>query len=241
MHVFLPQPTIEECSLSLDNTRLNSQFNELRMLLNLITGCGTRFGYARLNPPHAALGILFEPHQLFMARLALSHARTLLDRGLVRPKDRGRENTFTIRWTDKIMVMRDRIHFMEDIEMSDAPYPLMGDPDFHSRMRSFLLFKGLMDRTSRYHVAKRYKRWSHILPAKTKDWNQKDYKMVWREFGVPPSWYDRYDWVEKPDLDNLFYRYYDNKPEKYQRTFRQLHKIFIRFYGLWEKPSKGWK
>jgi len=97
---------------------------------------------------------------------------------------------------------------MEDQRWDCTLPSFVGNEDFHSGFRAFLLFKDIQTQT--------YKKWrsggypEHLvtrnLPPRKSSWKRQDYLNLWEFFGQPdPAWYGQFGWEEEPDDLKVFY------------------------------------
>lgn len=232
MQTFMPYESFDECAKVLDNVRLNSQINEILVIIRSLTG---------VYDPNPRTGIsgwaehtvakLWKGHELQLSRFALACSKELLlNRDL--PKSGAAESlkkrkARVVNWQD----------FIEQMELrgcSDTLPLLIGDEDFHSAFRALLLYKDIQAETFR-----KWKRGGYpdhavtrTLPPAKRAWKREFYENIWEFFGRPdPDWYGQWGWTEEP-TDMLVFYTEDKIPqmqkEKQRKKDKPMQPKFLR-------------
>jgi hypothetical protein len=149
-----------------------------------------------------AYGKLWRGHELALAKHALAFAEESFNRVSLSDSER------YLAWKERVLKWRDLVEYMEELGFKYSLPSLIGDEDFHSAYRAWMLFKDIQRET--------YKKWKHggyadhastraLLPKKTQ-WKRDHYLAIWEHFGRPPlsDWYQTQAWEEEPDDTKLF-------------------------------------
>ena len=229
MQTFLPFEDYTECAKVLDKLRINSQLNEMLVILRSLTGVYER------NPRTGLCGWenhtvarMWKEHELQLARFALVLAEEhLYNRDLPNANKTevlaNRQKRRDI-WTGLIEEMEAR-------NCPDTKPALIGDEEFHSAFRALLLYKDIQATT--------YKKWKKgqypdnkitrgLLPKKS-SWKRTDYERIWDAFGRPdPQWYIQWGWKEEPDDMKVFYSE-DRIPQMEKEKQRKKERPVVSF------------
>ena len=229
MQTFLPSADYSECAKVLDNRRLNSQINESLVILRSLT---------KVYPPSPRTGIsgwanhtvakMWVGHELQLARYTLCMAEEFLKHRKLPFASKVESLESRKR---RVLTWRGLVEQMEDRSFPDDPPVLVGDEEFHSAFRAWLLFKECQELT--------FKQWKHgkypdhachrnNLPKKA-SWKREHYCALWDYFGRPePVWYAQWGWEEAPDDMRVFYTE-DRVPQMLKEKRRKEERPYVPF------------
>jgi hypothetical protein len=205
MNTFLPYEDFTQCAKSIDSNRLNSQYNEALVIIKSLTHVypiKERTGFSGFE--NHTVGKFWKGYELALAEFMLAITEEILTRPFA--KSNAAESLLLRK--ARRQRTRDLVEFMEDNGWDNSRPPLIGDPDFHSAFRSFLLYKDVQHTTFKNWKSGKYP--DHavtraLLPRKA-SWKRPTYEAIWEFFGRPASnWYGQFGWVEEPNDLLVFY------------------------------------
>ena len=221
MHTFLPYPTFEKSVEYIDTMRLQHQINQILVILRSLS---------KVYPPKKHTGNsgyeifpvarMWKTHELQLAKFGLVTSLEWLNNRPLSGKNqaasfKSRQNT-VIKW-------REMVEWLEDNSFPDTVPDLIGDEDFHSAFRAYLLYKDIQTETFRRFKKGLYPRHAvtkDLLPRKS-SWRRFHFEAIWEFFGQPDApYYGKFNWTEAPDDSKLFYEK-DKSPYLADRFRRQ--------------------
>lgn len=222
MHTFLPFSDYEQCAKSLHFNYLKGNlvycsfyFKSLMRYYDL-----RKDGFSGLEGNTIAK--FWRGSELELARYSLVLAKRFLETPLAKGNEAAsfeyRKNLYSM-WENIV-------ELLEEMEFPEGKPSLIGDEEFHSGFRAFLLHKGCEIATFKQwqkggypdHVATRT-----LLPKK-KSWRRDDYLRLWDVFGRPDSFhYGELGWTEEPDDLKYFYTL-DREPHMLKEIRRKKEK-----------------
>lgn len=239
MNSFLPYESYTQSAKVLDNLRLNSCINEALVILrshSKVYDIKPRTGLSGWEAHTVAL--FWKGHEYQLAQYGLALAKEWFDRPI--PKIAERLEAFNQRKL-RLQQWRALNEFMEDLGWEDSKPLLLGDKDFHSGMRAFLLFKECMALTYKNWKANVYPDHAvtrSLLPRKS-SWKRNHYLQIWDVFGRPdPVWYAQWGWEEEPDDTLLFYSL-DKQSQIMKEMQRKKDRPMVSYlqrYGTYIQP-----
>lgn len=225
MLLFLPFEDFDETARSLYRSHLILPINQAFIILKSFARC------YEPNPRTNQSGFEFhtvaqfwEGHEISLVRYA-----TALSKEVIR---RHTGDAFSLQKLKERLRMW--LHIRERLE--DAGWPettpeLLGDEEFHSAFRAYLLYKGCQIETYKIwksggypdHISTR-----NLLPRKT-SWKRSDYERIWEFFGRPESrWYGELGWTEEPDDMKMFLSE-DKRPQIEKELQRKIEKPMVGY------------
>lgn len=228
MNTFLPFEDFKETAKVLDSLRMNTCINEALVILRSLSHVypvKERTGLSGFEGH--TLGRFWKGHELQLARYGLALAREFFDRGVAHSIAVDSFNKRKKRLQDWTSL----VEYMEDEQWADTTPPMVGDAEFHSGMRAFLLYKDAQAET--------YKKWKageypdhavtrNLLPKKS-SWKRDDYIRIWEFFGRPDGkWYTQWNWEEEPD-DMRFFYLEDKRPQMSKEIERKELRPVVSF------------
>ena len=204
MNLFLPFANPTECAICLDSLRLNSQYLESIIILKSLAKVYEKRPKGDIGFSMRPCAQLVRGHELFLAR----HIQALAQETFKRPLPVSDPIDALESRKRKIEYSTALVEFLEDIDWPDTKPNLIGDEEFHSGFRSWLLYKDLERTTFQNWSRKLYP--DHIstrnLPLNKSPWRRDDYKCIWEHFGQPEyTWYGQFNWTETADDLKMFY------------------------------------
>lgn len=201
MIFYLPYPSFTDSMCVLDRNRVKLvSVDALTMLKS----------HVHFYPPHPRTGVsgfegqtssyFWAGHELQFAYYGLAATKELLKRALITDPNYSVKQARVQYWTAII-------ELMEDDGWDPSLPELVGDEEFHSGMRAFLLYKEQQRIT--YWKWRRNEYPDHactrnLLPKK-RSWRREHYEAIWDTFGRPDLvWYSQWGWTEEPDDMKLF-------------------------------------
>lgn len=204
MNVLLPYEDFAESAKCLDIRRMHAQYKFGVMLLRSITHV-----YKPRNKQNIhgfedhTVAKFWMGHELALAKFMLA----LANEGLHRPL--GPDKAFSLFLRKKRL--RETIalvEYMESLGWPDTKPLFIGDEEFHSGTRAFLLYKEMQDITFRMWKRGQYPVHAitrNLLPRKS-SWYRQTYITLWEFFGRPePVHYRKFGWTEEPNDMLMFY------------------------------------
>lgn len=225
MLLFLPFEDFDETARSLYTPHIVLPINQAFILLKSFARC------YEPNPRTGQSG--FEFHTV--AKFWEGHEMSLVQYGMALTKEMIRRHTGG---ADTLQKLKERLRMwlhiqerLEDAEWPDTPPELLGDEEFHSAFRAYLLYKGCQIETYKIwksggypdHISTR-----NLLPRKT-SWKRSDYERIWEFFGQPKSyWYGTLGWSEEPN-DLLMFLSEDKRPQIKKEIQRKIDKPMVGY------------
>jgi len=207
MNTFLPYSSFADTAKVLDLVRLNSCINETLVILrshSKVYPVKERTGLSGWEGHTVALFWKGYEYQLALYGLAL--AKEWYGRPLPTSAS-NKLDSFNTR-KQRYQQWKALVEFIEDQEWNNSKPQFIGEEEFHSGMRSFLLFKDCLSQT--------FKNWKegvypdhavtrNLLPRKS-SWKREDFLRIWDVFDRPePVWYAQWGWEEEPDDTRMYY------------------------------------
>lgn len=234
MHTFLPFESYEKSAQCLNNNFLRTvicycffYFKSLMQYYDI----RKKDGFSGLEGN--TIAVFWRNHELELARYALTFSEELLTRPL--QKVRGAES-FAYR-KGLVTMWTDIINYLEEMEFPGDKPPFIGDEEFHSGFRAFLLLKGCQIATFRGWKKGIYP--DHVvtrnLPPKKRSWKREDYHRIWEVFGRPESFhFGSFGWSEEPDDCKYFYTP-DREPHMIKEIQRKIKTPVVPFLDMRKK------
>lgn len=205
MHTFLPYESYAETAKSLDSRRLNSGVNEALVILKSLARFYKLNRRGESGWENHTVAKLWIGHELQLGRFGLALAKEFLVRSTAVTGDKAAALT---RRKLRYQTWVSMVEHMEELDFPDEPPSLLGDEEFHSAFRAWLLYKDAQSTT--YRAWKRGEYPDHVstrslLPRKS-SWKRDHYIAIWDFFGRPDgAWYSKLGWTEEPDDMRVFY------------------------------------
>lgn len=225
MLLFLPFENFEETARSLYGPHLALPINQAFILLKSFARCYD------VNPrtdssgfENHTVGKFWKGHEIALAKYGKSLVMEMIQR-----HKSGSDNLQKLK--DRARMWDHILERLEDADWPDTNPTLLGDEEFHSGFRSYLLYKGCQIQTYKIwraggypdHVCTR-----NLLPRKT-SWRRSDYERIWEFFGQPDSmWYGDLGWSEEPDDKKMFLSE-DRRPQIIKELERKEEKPMVSF------------
>lgn len=223
MNTFLPYDDFVKCAQSLDTNRLNSQYNEIVVVLRSLSrvyDIKPSTGYSGFE--NHTVAKFWKGHELALAKLLYA----ITDEYVKRPLGAKNPAEALTSRKKRRQQARDLVEYLEDHDWPEDNPSLVGEEEFHSAFRAFLLYKDIQNVT--FTQWKRGKYPDHavtrqLLPRKA-SWKRETYEAIWEYFGRPePRWYGSFGWTEEPN-DLLVYYTHDRVGQIKKEIQRKIDK-----------------
>jgi hypothetical protein len=226
MQTFLPYASFEETAKALDLARLTFVMRDSLTLMKSLARFYPLNKRGESGFEGHTVGQFWKGHEISLAKYGLALAQN----HLYRPANASKAMTLTQRKLHMSM-WQQMIEALEDRGFPEDPPPLIGDEEFHSAFRAFLLYRDIQAET--FKLWKKGKYPNHVvtrdlLPKKS-SWKRQHYVDIWEYFDRPePKWYAQFGWTEEPDDMRVFYSE-DRVPQMLKEKQRKIDRPFASF------------
>lgn len=238
MHTFLLFEDYTDCAKALDPVRLNSGINEALVLLKSLARFYDLNRRGESGWEMHTVAKFWAGHELQLSRFGLALATEFLHRALA---VKGNKAEVLATRKKRFMLWRTMVEQIEDLDFPDEKPSLIGQEDFHSAFRAWLLYKDMQKETFQKWKRGEYPKHlvtNFLLPKKS-SWKSVHYEAIWEYFGKPEGvWYSKLGWAETPDDMSVFYtedRIPQAEKEK-QRKKERPHYPFLKKKEVADEP-----
>src|SRR5574343_1484999 len=231
MHTFLPFASYTESAKCLDRQKLHFGVKDSLTLVRSLVRFYPLNKRGESGFEMHTVGRFWSGHELQLARYSLALAEESLRR--VNRKRRITADELTQR-KYYVSMRRSMVEALEDRNFPDSQPALIGQEDFHSAMRAYLLYRDIQNTT--FKLCKRgfypkHITTSNLLPRKA-SWKREHFEAIWEYFDRPESEsYAQFNWTEEPDDLRLFYsddRIPQMQKERQRKIDRPMPSFFMR-------------